>query len=152
MVNHKIRNILHLVYLDTCQYCGVPCNGEGHIDHIVPRCLGGSNSLGNYLLSCSKCNQSKNGKRLDPKKEEYLLIWARSNIEKIQSLLVGYDKLGFKRYESPYSKPLYVTLQEEIVTKLKERAASEQRSLSNMASILLRNALNGEKEEGREGE
>lgn len=49
-----------------CHYCGIDCvrvpsgkrapHNMATRDHIVPRFLGGENGLGNYVLSCSKCN------------------------------------------------------------------------------------------------
>lgn len=42
-----------------CAYCGrelVRGNRDAHVDHLVPTRTGGSNSLGNFVLSCGICN------------------------------------------------------------------------------------------------
>lgn len=45
-----------------CWYCGLKLNPEGigvQIDHIVPRCRGGIDDIGNYALTCEFCNRAK---------------------------------------------------------------------------------------------
>ena len=42
---------------NTCQYCGSTRNLT--IDHLIPRCKGGSDLWENLLLACSKCNTVK---------------------------------------------------------------------------------------------
>jgi CRISPR/Cas system Type II protein with McrA/HNH and RuvC-like nuclease domain len=42
-----------------CAYCGKKLNRskrEGHIDHLMPASLDGSNFIGNRVLSCASCN------------------------------------------------------------------------------------------------
>jgi HNH endonuclease len=42
-----------------CAYCGVSLDRsrrEGHADHLVSVCLGGTNSMPNFVLSCGRCN------------------------------------------------------------------------------------------------
>lgn len=43
-----------------CHYCGT--TEALTIDHIVPRSLGGTNTLSNYLTACHSCNASKRNK------------------------------------------------------------------------------------------
>lgn len=43
----------------TCQYCGQPATT---VDHVVPRRLGGDDSLDNLLAACKRCNYSKGGR------------------------------------------------------------------------------------------
>lgn len=43
----------------TCRYCGAPAE---HIDHVVPRCQGGADSLDNLVAACAACNLHKGGK------------------------------------------------------------------------------------------
>lgn len=47
--------------LDLCAYCGGP--GE-HIDHIVPRSVGGDDDWTNFTMACGSCNSSKGTKSL----------------------------------------------------------------------------------------
>lgn len=43
-----------------CRYCGrTPINY--HVDHFIPRCLGGADSMDNLVLSCPPCNLAKSG-------------------------------------------------------------------------------------------
>lgn len=45
-----------------CWHCGVKLNDVYHIDHFVPLAKGGTNSANNIVVSCPKCNLSKNDK------------------------------------------------------------------------------------------
>lgn len=46
-----------------CYWCGINLNkAKTHIDHYVPIKNGGKHELSNLVVSCSKCNQSKNAK------------------------------------------------------------------------------------------
>lgn len=45
-----------------CSYCGRVLDDTFHIDHLKPKCLGGSNNINNYVPACWRCNLSK-GKR-----------------------------------------------------------------------------------------
>lgn len=41
----------------TCQYCGrVPSSAELHVDHVIPRSMGGDDSLSNLAAACASCN------------------------------------------------------------------------------------------------
>ena len=42
-----------------CAYCQQIVTGTPHIDHIMPKALGGSNEMSNLQLTCAPCNQSK---------------------------------------------------------------------------------------------
>lgn len=44
---------------NTCQYCGALAE---HVDHVVPVCKGGGNTLDNLVAACAKCNLSKGGR------------------------------------------------------------------------------------------
>lgn len=44
----------------TCQYCGrKPPDVVLHVDHIIPRSKGGSNSIENLSTACADCNLGK---------------------------------------------------------------------------------------------
>lgn len=50
---------LWMYFQSTCAYCGIHIDPEsrtGHLDHIMPSALGGTNEIHNYLLACSRCN------------------------------------------------------------------------------------------------
>lgn len=48
---------------DICSYCGDK-SGPFHVDHIVPRALGGTDSYNNLCVACQRCNLSKGAKPL----------------------------------------------------------------------------------------
>ncbi len=46
-------------FKSSCAYCGkslVRGNRDAHIDHLISSGAGGSNALGNFVLSCGTCN------------------------------------------------------------------------------------------------
>ena len=46
-----------------CQYCGKPFSTqELTIDHVVPKCQGGTNKWTNLVCCCVKCNRKKGGR------------------------------------------------------------------------------------------
>jgi len=55
----KLRQIVIRRDAGTCQVCGQP--GE-HVDHVIPRRLGGTDELSNLQLLCRTCNLSKGGR------------------------------------------------------------------------------------------
>ena len=45
-----------------CQYCGRrPPDVILEVDHILPRCEGGTDDIGNLTTACLSCNQGKSG-------------------------------------------------------------------------------------------
>jgi hypothetical protein len=68
-----------------CEYCHAPQNACGyrfHLEHIIPRTLGGKDALDNRALACASCNLAKADKvtSIDPKtKEEVALFNPRIN-------------------------------------------------------------------------
>jgi len=65
-INSKKRRRLNLLsklstkYGCICWYCGRELTDLVHIDHIIPKCDGGSNLIDNRALSCDMCNMAKN--------------------------------------------------------------------------------------------
>jgi hypothetical protein len=50
---------------DHCQECCAVELGNLHIDHVMPRALGGDDELGNLQLLCRRCNVRKKDKHPD---------------------------------------------------------------------------------------
>jgi 5-methylcytosine-specific restriction endonuclease McrA len=43
----------------SCVYCG---KDASQVDHVTPRCQGGTDDLSNLVPACAACNTSKNGR------------------------------------------------------------------------------------------
>jgi len=57
---YEVREYLLEKYQHTCQYCkksGVPLE----IEHIIPKCKGGSDRVSNLTIACHSCNNQKKG-------------------------------------------------------------------------------------------
>lgn len=69
----------------SCAYCGIPldrASRNGHLDHILPTAMGGSNDIHNHLLSCARCNG-------DEKREEE---WASFLARKVTDTAVAAER------------------------------------------------------------
>lgn len=54
-------------YGNVCYYCGCVTGKDNlQMDHIIPRSRGGTNAIGNLVLSCPDCNKVKANKFLLP--------------------------------------------------------------------------------------
>lgn len=61
-----------------CEYCRAPQLGQTlHIDHIVPRFLGGPSTSENLCLACSHCNIAKGSRTsgLDPRTRKVVRLF-----------------------------------------------------------------------------
>jgi 5-methylcytosine-specific restriction endonuclease McrA len=45
-----------------CWWCSKPCTDNYHVDHLVPLARGGHNDPSNIVITCPRCNCSKNDK------------------------------------------------------------------------------------------
>lgn len=64
------RHLVGLVWGRACFYCAY----EGpkiSVDHVVPRSAGGSNSLGNKVIACIRCNNVKGDMSMEQFIEKY---------------------------------------------------------------------------------
>jgi hypothetical protein len=56
----KLRFTILIKFKFTCQYCGRRAPDVIlHIDHVIPKSRGGTNSMGNYTVACADCNIGK---------------------------------------------------------------------------------------------
>lgn len=62
------RKILFEEFEHKCFYCGVPLKDDRntHVDHFIPWSFVKDDKLWNFVLACSRCNESKNN-RLPPR-------------------------------------------------------------------------------------
>jgi 5-methylcytosine-specific restriction endonuclease McrA len=58
----QIRADLHKSQRGKCAICRCDLGSDAHVDHIMPRKLGGSNARSNLQLTCAPCNLSKGGR------------------------------------------------------------------------------------------
>jgi len=58
-----------------CQYCGKTAKDDVklEIDHIRPRCEGGTDEMINLITACFDCNRSKGGRVLDYDAEQSIM-------------------------------------------------------------------------------
>jgi 5-methylcytosine-specific restriction endonuclease McrA len=45
-----------------CNWCSVDVGDKFHVDHVIPVSRGGSNLIGNIVITCPSCNMSKGNK------------------------------------------------------------------------------------------
>ena len=49
-----------------CQFCGIkPHYDEVTIDHVIPKCYGGTSCFENCVIACFRCNTKKGGRTLE---------------------------------------------------------------------------------------
>lgn len=63
-----------------CAFCGRALSQsrrQGHIDHLIPESVGGSNQLANLVLTCATCNGDE---KLDKDWNEFLKTKCGSNL------------------------------------------------------------------------
>lgn len=48
-----------------CSYCGIRCDNNYHIDHVIPISRGGKHVISNLAISCPTCNMRKSAKTPD---------------------------------------------------------------------------------------
>jgi hypothetical protein len=58
-IDSALREMIMIRDGRTCQYCGKPAE---HIDHVIPRCQGGTDDPDNLVAACAFCNLSKGGR------------------------------------------------------------------------------------------
>lgn len=61
LMGYELREYMLEKWKRECAYCGAK-DARLEIEHIQPRCKGGSNSITNLTLACHKCNQKKGEK------------------------------------------------------------------------------------------
>jgi hypothetical protein len=60
------RKALFVEQRGVCFFCGKECTWSGFtVDHIIPRCRGGTDDLENLKGACSECNYLRNRIELD---------------------------------------------------------------------------------------
>jgi 5-methylcytosine-specific restriction endonuclease McrA len=78
-VPRRVRELVFERDRYTCRYCGLPITvlrrwhdplqrwiGLIHLDHIVPKCKGGTDDLKNLVTACQPCNLAKYDREAEP--------------------------------------------------------------------------------------
>jgi hypothetical protein len=59
-VTENTRNMLYRVQSGICHYCKrMVVRADWSIDHMLPKCRGGTNTAANRIGACKNCNQTK---------------------------------------------------------------------------------------------
>jgi hypothetical protein len=75
-----------------CGYCGCELDLRSmQVDHIIPKCNGGTNQVENLMPSCRRCNHYKRGGGVEYLR--YLLLSMKSKLERIYIFRVA-EKYG----------------------------------------------------------
>lgn len=58
---HSVDDVVRIRHAqkDKCAYCREKLSGGGHVDHIMPIILGGTNDPDNLQITCGRCNMQK---------------------------------------------------------------------------------------------
>ena len=57
--NAEMRKLVFSKTNGFCGYCGEPLLPGWHVDHIIPKHIGGTNTVENKIPSCASCNIRK---------------------------------------------------------------------------------------------
>ena len=81
----QIREQVYKKYNGRCAYCGKKLMlGEMQVDHIIPKRLGGADSIENYNPSCRTCNHYKRATGL----ETWRTVFLGGLIERIKKIYI----------------------------------------------------------------
>lgn len=100
----KTREIVYQKYNGRCAYCGHKITlKEMQVDHIIPKRLGGADSLENYNPSCRICNHYKRAEKLEPWRNYFLGELIR-RIKKIYIVKVAerYGMIEFHEWDKRF--------------------------------------------------
>lgn len=62
----RVIRVLCVRHGQVCWYCGLDLGSRVlHVDHIIPRCKGGTNDMDNLAITCSYCNMAKQDEMLE---------------------------------------------------------------------------------------
>ena len=65
-IKKETRLAVYQKYNGHCAYCGCEIELRNmQVDHVVPKAIGGADSVDNFLPTCRLCNHYKRGERLE---------------------------------------------------------------------------------------
>lgn len=79
-----------------CAYCGVELPENYHaVEHVIPKCKGGSNNIDNLLPTCLHCNSSKYKNSLS--RFRYMLSCKKIGMEPFsEKVIQNYREHGYE--------------------------------------------------------
>lgn len=106
MISKAKREKVYLKYGGHCAYCGKTLTKkELTVDHVMPSCKGGSDSIDNLRACCIECNRTKNQGNL-----QFLrlaLAWPTIAIENMKDFPTALNAAkSYKFYYETYSTVL----------------------------------------------
>lgn len=69
IINEIYNDNLNINSFIKCEYCGVDCTDNWHLEHKTPLCKDGKNEKDNLTISCPNCNLSKGRKTFNEFKQ-----------------------------------------------------------------------------------
>lgn len=118
----------------TCSMCFKTSDDSDfvHLDHILPKSLGGSNKIDNFDLLCKSCNSSK-GKFIGLERPRMILRDMENELDRIKCAQLDYElKHGHINEESLKEFELEI---ERKIDGIKERFLNEIRKVGRSARI-----------------
>lgn len=58
-ISDRVRRAVRRRHQGICWICRRPVDGDGQMDHLIPRSFGGKNDASNIALACGPCNAGK---------------------------------------------------------------------------------------------
>lgn len=113
MAESQQLTVLRKRHDNRCHYCNVLCDSHrksptrGTREHVVPKSFGGSNSMKNYVLACSRCN-NKRGTQLFFCKCEHCstlieqAMQGQKFYDRIFAGMIAHNKPKVKRYNGTH--------------------------------------------------
>lgn len=117
LLNYEVKEYLLENFDRTCVYCGAK-NIPMEIEHIIPKSRGGTNSITNLVLSCSKCNRKKGNKTA----EEFGFPDIQKQVKKHLKDAAIINSTRWKVYERLLSTGLEVECGSGALTKLNRKS------------------------------
>ena len=85
----EFRRALASAHGGRCAYCGEPLGQRFHVDHIIPRHLGGGCEPGNLVAACWSCNSAKRHRPMT-----YLRFALALRQSKLQGIVTPLQAIG----------------------------------------------------------
>lgn len=97
------RQAVHAKYNGHCAYCGKGISlKEMQVDHIHPKCGGGTNDRHNLNPSCRRCNHYKRDYPLNQFRDLMLTLYERIQNQYIDKVAIDYGIITLKPWDGKF--------------------------------------------------